>query len=175
MSKRPAHSDDNNPGKRKEPGRSVNQMPSQILARDVPIYFRKRPPLDPEAFVYVKVAMIWPASGKDVGKAALEDVRMTEAKFNPARFSAFFTEDCTGFLRSMKPQDTLCLYLSDATMSEVEEQSKQNTLNLPFTLTYNKRCRLKYVERGMVGRSLTFPACTWPSTTSTGLQSLMSG
>ena len=169
------HRDDNNPGKRKNPGQSVNYMSGQIPARDVPIYFRKRPPLDPEAFVYVKVAMIWPASGKDVGKAALEDVRMTEAKFNPARFSAFFTEDCTGFLRSVEPQDTLCLYLSDATMSEVGEQSKQNTLNLPFTLTYDKGCRLKYVERGMVGRSLTFPARTWPSTLSTGLQSLISG
>jgi len=127
-------------------------MPTQVPARDIPIYFKKRPPLDPEAFVYVEVVIVWPTSGK----ISFSDVRMAEAGHNPARFSAFFTGDCSGFLQSAKLRDRLCLYLSDATVQEVEEQHRQNTLNLPFTLTYDKTCRMKYVERGMVGRSVTF-------------------
>ncbi|KAF9651467.1 hypothetical protein BDM02DRAFT_810756 [Thelephora ganbajun] len=155
MSKRPMpHLDDHKPGKRKNPGQSVNQMKTwQVLARDIPIYFKKQPPLDPELFVYVQVAMLWP----NQGKASLMDVRLTEAKMKSARFHAFFTGDCTGFFRSVKQTDMLCLYLSDATVHQVEEQCKQNTLNLPFTLSYDKRCRVKYVERGMMGRSVTFP------------------
>lgn len=149
-----------NPEKRKNPPQSVNQMPTQITARDIPIYLRKKPPLDPEAFVYVEVANVWP----DSGKVSLVDVRMTEAKQNPARFSAFFTGDCTDFLLGAKSRDKLCLYLLDATMQEVGEQCKQNTLNLPFALTYDKRCRLKRVERGMVVSSTTFPKRTCPST-----------
>ena len=148
--------DSNKPGKRKTPRQSVNQMPTQITARDIPIYLRKQPPLDNEVFVYVEVAIVWPT----LGKVSLMDVRMTEAKHNPARFIAFFTGDCTGVIRNVKSLDRLCLYLSDATMHEVEEQSKQNTLNLPFALNYDKRCRLKRVEKGMVGVPITFPTCT---------------
>ena len=144
--------DGDNPEKRKNPPQSVNQMQTQIAARDIPIYLRKQPLLDPEAFVYVEVAIVWP----DPGRVSLVDIRMTEAKLNPARFSAFFTGDCSGFLHNVKPRDRFCLYLSDATMRE-EEQCKQNTLNLPFTLTYDKRCRLRSVEKGMVGSSITFP------------------
>lgn len=127
-------------------------METQILARDIHIYLRKKPPLDPEAYVYVEVALVWP----DLERIALMDVRMTVAKQNPARFYAFFTGNCTGLLRIVKPQDVLCLYLSGATVHEAE-QCKQNTLNLPFTLTYDKTCRLKYVEKGMAGHSVTFP------------------
>jgi len=154
MSKRPMPpSDGHKPRKQKNLGLSVNKMPTQIPARDVLIYFKKEQPLDPEVFIYVRVAMLW----QDLGKVSLIDVRMTEAGHNPARFHAFFTGDCAGFLRSVQQMDALCLYLSDATVHQVEEQCKQNTLNLPFTLTYDKRCRLKYVEKGMVGRSVTFP------------------
>ena len=157
MSKRPmAPSDSNKPRKRKNLGQSINRMPTQVPARDIPIYFKKRPPRDPDAFVYVEVVMVWP----DIGKVSFMDVRMTEAKHNPTRFHAFFTGDCTGFLKRVNRQDRLCLYLSDATICEVEEQCKQNTLNLPFTLTYDKECRLKYAEKGMVGRSVTFPTRT---------------
>lgn len=157
MSKRPVPPwDGHNLGKRKIPGQSVNQMSTQILARDIPIYLRKQPPIDPEAFVYVEVATVWPK----LEKVSLMDVRMTEAKRNPARFCAFFTGDCAGFLRNVEPRDKLCLYLSDATMQEVEERSKQNTLNLLFTLTYDKSCRLRRVERGMAGSPVAFPART---------------
>lgn len=145
-----------NPGKRKNPGQSVNQMQTQILARDIPIYLRKQPPIDTEAFAYVEVATVWP----NLERVSLMDVRMTEAKHNPARFFAFFTGHCASFLHDVKPGDKLCLYLSDATMQEVEERSKQNTLNLLFTLTYDKRCRLKRVERGMAGPTATFPIRT---------------
>lgn len=140
-------------GKRKNPGQSVNHMPTQVAARDIPIYFKKQPPLDPEAFVYVEVVIIWP----DSNKVSLTDIQMSEAGHNPARFYAVFTGDCTGLPRRVKLRDRLCLYLSDATIHEVEEQSKQNTLNLPFALTYDKKCRVKYVERGMVSTSVTFP------------------
>ena len=143
-------------GKRKNPGQSVNQMPTQITARDIPMYFKKQSPLDPEVFVYVEVVIIWP----DSRKVSLTDVRMSEAKFGPARFPAFFTGDCTGFLRRVEVGDKLCLYLSDATVHGVEGQCEQNTLNLPFTLTYDKTCRLKYVEKGIVGHSITFPTRT---------------
>jgi len=143
-------------GKRRNPGQSVNQMPTQITARDVPMYFKKQPPLDPEVFVYVEVVIVWP----ETKKVSLTDVRMSEAKFNPARFPAFFTGDCTGFLRRVEVGDKLCLYLSDAKIHGVEEQCEQNTLNLPFTLTYDKTCRLKHVEKGMVGHSVTFPTRT---------------
>jgi len=145
-----------NPGKRRNPPQSVNQMSTQIAARDIPIYLRKQPPLDPEAFVYVEVAIYWP----DSGRVSLVDVRMAEAKLNPARFSVFFTGGCTGFLRDAKPRDKFCLYLSDATLHEVEEQCKQNTLNLPFTLTYDERCRVRRVERSVAGPSVTFPTRT---------------
>lgn len=151
-------------GKRKNPGQPVNSMPTQVLARDIPIYLKKKPPLDQEAFVYVEVLQFWP----DPGKVSFMDVRMTEAKHKPRRFTAFFTGDCTGFLQSANVEDKFCLYLSDATIHEVEEQCKQNTLNLPFALTYDKKCRLKYVERGMVGRSVTFPTRTYPSILSSG-------
>jgi len=142
-----------NPEKRKNPPQSVNQMQTQVAARDIPIYLRKQPLLDPEAFVYVEVTIVWP----DSGRVSLLDVRMAEAKLNPARFSAFFIGDCAGLLHSVEPRDKLCLYLSDATMRE-EVQCKQNTLNLPFALTYDKRCRLRSVEKGMAGPSITFPA-----------------
>jgi hypothetical protein len=148
--------DGHKPGKRKNPGQAVNQMPTQVAARDIPIYFKKTPPLDPEAFVYVEVVIVWP----DSRKVSLTDIRMTEARFNPARFPAFFTGECTGFLREVKLGDKLCLYLSDATIHGIEEQSEQNTLNLPFSLTYDKTCRLKYVERSIVGQSVTFPTRT---------------
>lgn len=150
MSKRPTK-------KQKTPGKPVNQMPTQILARDIPTYLRKQPPVDPEAYVYVEVETVWQSSGK----VALTDVRMTEAKHNPARFFAFFTGDSAIVPRNLKPQDKLCLYLSDATMKEVEELSKQNTLNLLFTLTYDKRSRFKRVERGMASSLITFSARTW--------------
>jgi len=141
-----------NPEKRKNPPQSVNQMQTRVAARDIPIYLRKQPLLDSEAFVYVEVAIVWP----DSGRVSLVDIRMTEAKLNPARFTASFIGDCAGFLHSVKSRDRFCLYLSDATMHE-EEQCKQNTLNLPFALTYDKRCRLRSVEKGMAGSSITLP------------------
>ena len=156
MSKRPMAPSDSHKPRKRHPGQSINHMPTQVPARDIPIYFKKRPPRDPNAFVYVEVVMVWPA----IGKVSFMDVRMTEAKHNPARFHAFFTGDCTGFPERVNRQDKLCLYLSDATVHEVEEQCKQNTLNFPFTLNYDKECRLKYVEKGMVGRSVTFPTRT---------------
>lgn len=148
--------DSHKPGKRKNLGQPVNKMPAQVLAQDIPIYFKKQPPLDPESFAYVEVVIRWP----DSGKVSLVDVWTSEARYNPARFSVFFIGDCTGFLQSVKPQDRLCLYLSDAKICDVKEQCKQNTLDLPFTLTYDKTCRLKYVEKGMAGPSVTFPTCT---------------
>jgi len=157
MSKRPMPPlDGRRTGKRKNPGQSVNQMATQITARDIPVYFKKQPPLDPEVFVYVEVVIVWP----ETSKVSLKDVRMSEAKFGPARFPAFFTGNCTGFLQRVEVGDRFCLYLSDATRHGVEEQCEQNTLNLPFTLTYDKTCRLKYVEKGMVGASITFPTRT---------------
>ena len=157
MSKRPVlPQGGNNPGERKNLHQSVNQMPTQIAARDIPIYLRKQPPLDPEAFVYVEVALAW----SDSGRVSLVDVRMAEAKLSPARFSAFFTGGCAAFLRNVKPRDKLCLYLSDAVIHDVEEQCKQNTLDLPFSLAYDKRCRLKRVEKGLVGSSITYATCT---------------
>ena len=145
------------PARRKNPRQSVTQLQTwQVIAQDIPIYFRKEPPLDPELFVYVRVVMLWPT----LGKASLVDIRMSDAGQKPARFVAFFTGDCTGFFHDTKKTDQLCLYLSDATMHRVEEQSKQDTLNLPFTLTWDRRCRLKYVERGMVDRSIAFPTRT---------------
>ena len=145
--------DGRKPGKPKNLGPSVNQMSTLVLAQDIPIYFKKHPPLDPEAFVYVEVVQFWPKQGK----ASLTDVRMTKAKHGLARFFAFFTGDCTGVLEKVKPRDQFCLYLSDAAIHSVEDQCKQNTLNLPFTLTYDKICRLKYVEKDTVVRSVTFP------------------
>lgn len=117
------------------------------------MYFRKTPPLDSQSFVYVAVVMLWP----EEGKASLMDVRMSGVRENPGRFFAYFTGDCAGFFRDVKKSDQLCLYLSDAILQPVEEQSKQNTLNLPFTLTWDKKCRLNYVEKGMVDRPVTFP------------------
>jgi hypothetical protein len=130
----------------------------QVLARDIPMYFGKKLPLDSDSFVYVMVEMLWP----DLGKASLVDVRMSEGKDTPARFFAYFTRDCAGFFRDVKQLDLLCLYLSDATTQQVEEQCKQNTLNLPFTLTWNKTCRLRYVEMGMASYSITFPTRMFP-------------
>ena len=154
MSKRPMPPPDGHkPGKRRNPGQPVNHMATQVPAREIPIYFKKQPPLDPEAFVYVEVVVVWPGPGK----ISLADIRMMEAGVKPARFAAFFTGDCTGFLQTVKLRDRFCLYLSDAAIHEVEEQSKQNTLNLPFALTYEKMCRLKYVEKNTVGHSITFP------------------
>ena len=145
--------------KRKHPGQSVNQLQAwQVSTPEIPIYFKKEPPLDTESFAYVEVVMLWP----DEGKASLVDVRMSGARHTPARFFGFFTGDCAGFFREVKESDQFCLYLSDATLRQVEEQCKQNTLNLPFTLTWDKTCRLKYVERGMVGHSVTFPTRTLP-------------
>ena len=145
--------DGRKPGKPKNPGLSVNQMSTLVLAGDIPIYFKKQPPLDPESFVYVEVVQFWP----ELGKASLADARMTKTKHRPARFFAFFTGGCTGVLEKAKPRDKFCLYLSDAAIHDVEEQSKQNTLNLPFTLTYDKICRLRHVEKDTVGRSVTYP------------------
>lgn len=157
MSKRPMpHLDGHKPVKRKNPGQSVNQMPTQVPARDIPIFFKKQSPLDPEAFVYVEVVIVWPNDRK----ISLMDVRMAEAQHKPTRFSAFFTGDCASLLESVRLHDRLCLYLSDATIQEVEEQCKQNTLNFPFTLTYDKTCRLKHTQKGMVGHSVTFPTRT---------------
>lgn len=155
MAKRPMPPlDSHKPGKRKNPGESVKKLQTrQVLARDIPRYFRGEPPLDPESFVYVRVEMLWPA----LGRASLVDISMFDVKDNPARFFAFFTGDCTGFFGGVTPLDKLCLYLSDATISEVEERCKQDTLNLPFALTWDKKCMLKYVEREVVGRSITFP------------------
>ena len=152
-------SDTRRPAKRRNPGQSVNQLQSQqVPARDIPMYFRKEPLQDPELFVYVEVVMLWPASAK----ACLMDVRMSDEKRNPARFFAFFTGDCACFFHDVKQSDRLCLYLSDATMHQVEEQCKQDTLNLPFTLTWDKTCRLKHVKKGIVDRSITFPTRAVP-------------
>lgn len=151
--------DNHKPTRRKNPGQSVNQLKTwQVPAHNVPMYFKKKPPRDPESFIYVQVVMLWPA----LGKASLVDVLMSQARRTPARFFAFFTGDCTGFFRDVKTMDILCLYLSDATVRQVEEQCKQNTLNLPFTLTWDKICRLKYVEKGMIGRSTTLPTGALP-------------
>jgi len=148
--------DGNKPKKRQNPGASVKQMPNQVLAQDIPMYFKKQPPLDSGAFVYVEVVIIWP----DLGKVSLADIRMAAAGRKPTRFSAVFTGNCTGFLSSVKVEDKLCLYLSDATIHGVEGQCKQNTLNLPFTLTYRKRCRLKCLGGGTAGSYVTFPTRT---------------
>ena len=147
-------SDGRRPTKRKNPGQSVNQLQAwQVLARDIPMFFRKKPPRDSESFVYVMVVMLWP----NLGKASLVDVRMSGGGETPARFFAFFAGDCAGFFRDVKQSDQLCLYLSDATVQQVEDQCKQDTLNLPFTLTWDQKCRMKYVEKGMVDRLVTFP------------------
>lgn len=155
--------------KQKQPHQAVNQMPTQIPSRDIPIYSRRQPPLDLEAFVYVEVVIIWP----DLERVSLVDVRMVEAKYNPARFYAYFTGDCADFLSNVQPRDQLCLYLAEAAMSEVQEQNKQNTLNLPFTLTYDKACRIKHVERGMAGPLVTFPTRAWPPISSSSSQRLI--
>jgi hypothetical protein len=161
MPKQPmAPPDGRKTGKPKNPGLSVKQMSTLVLTQDIPIYFKKQPPRDPEAFVYVEVVQLWP----EVGKASLTDARMTKAKHRPLRFFAFFTGGCAGILKKAKPQDKICLYLSDAAIHDVEGQCKQNTLNLPFTLTYDKICRLRCVEKDMVGPPIAF---------STGMRPLM--
>lgn len=145
--------DNHKPAKRKN--QSVKLLQAwQVLAENIPMYFEKESPLDPGLFVFVQVVMLWPPSGK----ASLADVQMSEEGRKPARFFAFFTGDCTtGFFRDVKPLDKVFLYLSDATVQQVEGQCKQNTLNLPFTLTWDKTCRLRHVEKGMVDRFITFP------------------
>lgn len=155
MSKRPMPPFGTHPVKRKNPGQTVKHLqPWQILAQDIPKRLGEQP-LDPELFVYVRVAMFWP----DKKRASLEDIRMSEAKKSPARFFAFFTGDCTGFFHSVAVPDQLCLYLSGATLDQAEGRCEQNTLNLPFTLTWDKTCQVKRVERGLVGRPITFPTC----------------
>ena len=130
----------------------------QVAARDIPTYFEKEPPRDHESFVYVRVEMVWP----DSGKASLVDVRMSDAKFNPARFSASFAGGCTDFFRDVELSNQVCLYLSDATFHQIEAQCKHNTLDLPFTLTWDKTCRMKCVEKGNVGPFITFPTRKLP-------------
>lgn len=155
MSKRPMPlPDSRKPGKRKKPVQFVQKPQTwQVLARDMPVYSEKQPLPDPESFVYVQVAMLWPSSGK----AALVDVLMSDAKEAPARFNAFFTGNCAGFFNNVKVSDKICLYLSDATFDRVEAQSNQNMLNLPFTLTWDKRCRLRHMERGKMRGFIDLP------------------
>jgi hypothetical protein len=143
--------------KRRNLGQPLSQLRRwQVLARDIPAYFTKQPPLNQESFVYVQVEMVW----LDQGRVSLVDVHMSHAKHHPARFSAVFTGDCSDFTENLKPPDQLCLYLSDATVRSTGERRKQDTLNLSFTLTWDKTCRLKRVEGGVVGGLITFPTCT---------------
>jgi len=155
MSKRSIPPDVHKPVKRKNPGQTVKHLqPWQVLAPDIPKRLEEQP-LDPELFVYVRVEMLWPVKKR----ASLEDIRMSEAKKSPARFFAFFTGDCAGFFQGVAVTNQLCLYLSGATLGQVEERCEQDTLNLPFTLTWDKICRVKRVERGLVGRPITFTTC----------------
>lgn len=158
MSKRPtAPSDERNPGKRKNFARPVRKLGAwHVLAKHIPAYLGKQPPLNSELFVYVEVEMLWP----DSGKASLVDVLMCDAEDKPARFTAFFTKNSSGFFRHAKQSDRFCIYLSDAKLHQVEDQCKQDTLNLPFTLTWDTACRLKRVEKDRMVSDIVFPTRT---------------
>jgi len=158
MSKRPMPPlNGRNPAKRRNPGKSVPQMQTQIRAQDVPVYLKKPTPIDPEAFIYAEVLMVW----KDEGRVVLRDVGPTEAGANRARFSAFFAGNWLVFsITSNHRKGFVCIW--QMRQSAGWGSSKQDTLNLPFSLSYNERCRLRRVEKGMAGPPVTFTARTWP-------------